>query len=307
MQVFHLSLRLSSDVESLVFPTQDLNAFHDEVSPSKICSLQPVQTSVDFGENMRSMTDHLTYEQNLSPAFIPETVKNDASKSLIDTNDSVRQQKEKSKIKCFTSDYISNAVELSIAASEVLAIHDLVKMESVLETMHTENVLEVALRMKQARLEGLDDGFHSFSDDSDCSDSLSDLNDFVMEDAYEDIGLLSGVSIEKHHCNSVISQTKGVPSAENYSKCDKKHSDKELTTQLANFGKSEEKQFEVNVQMEMQRKTDSPHESLCCEREMHSDAPSLGSNTPKHFENGLLISHHSTQTNSNALAGNQVN
>ncbi|MED6198652.1 hypothetical protein PIB30_068506 [Stylosanthes scabra] len=286
--VFHFSLRLSSDAES--FPTQDLNEFHDAVSPHKICSLQPVQASIDFGQHMRSVTDHLVYEHNLLPASIPETVKRDISKSPTDTNDVIRQHKVKSNIKCFTSDSISDAVELSIAASEVLAIHDLVNMESFSELMHTENVLEVALRMKLARLVGLDNGFHSSSEDSNSGDSLSDLNDFVMEEAYEDIGLLSGVSVEEHLCNSIGSQPNGVSIAKNYS-------EKEITSHVAN----------VDVEMEMHKKTDSPLDSLCCEREMHSDGPGLGSTTLRHVENSLPTSQPSVQNNSNALAQNQVN
>nr|XP_025624799.1 uncharacterized protein LOC112716944 isoform X1 [Arachis hypogaea] len=294
--VFHFSLRLSSDAE--FFPTQDLNEFHDAVSPQKICSLQPVQTSIDFGQNMRSVTEHLAYEQNLLPASVPETVKrDDMLKSPTDTNDVIRQHKVKSNIKCFTSDSISDAVELSVAASEVLAIHDLVKMESVSELMHTENVLEVALRMKQARLEGWDNGFQSSSEDSDCSDSLSDLNDFVMEEAYEDIGLLSSVSVEEHLCSSIRSQSNAVPLAENYSRCNAKHSEKELTSHVAN----------VDMEMERHQKTDSPLDSLCCEREMHSDGPGLGSTTLKQVENGLPTSQRSAENNSNALALNQVN
>ncbi|MED6169339.1 hypothetical protein PIB30_020471 [Stylosanthes scabra] len=293
--VFHFSLRLSSDAES--FPTQDLNEFHDAVSPHKICSLQPVQASVDFGQNMPSVTDHLGHEQNLLPASIPETVIRDMSKSHTDTNDVIRQHKVKSNIKCFTSDSISDAVELSIAASEVLAIHDLVNMESSSELMHTENVLEVALRMKLARLEGWDNGFHSSSEDSDSGDSLSDLNDFVMEDAYEDIGLLSGVSVEESLCNSIGSQPNGVPIAKNYSRCNAKNSEKELTSHVAN----------VDVEMEMHKKTDLPLDSLCCEREMHSDGPGLGTTTLKHVENSLPTSQPSVQNSSNALAQNQLN
>ena len=304
--MFQFSLHLSSDVDSLFCPTQDLNQSHHAVAPSKALSLQPAQTSVDFGENMHSMTGNHACEQDAMSTFIPETTKKNSLKSLIDTNDSVKQQKEKSKVECFESNDIGDAVELSIAASEALVIHDLVKMESVSETLSTEAVLEIALRVKQARLEGLEDGFLSSSMESDCSDSLSDLNDFLMEDAYADIGLPVSVSFEENLSNSNVFHAKGVSGDENYNGGNNKHNDRELTSQLAKFDdKSEQKKFEVNVEAEVQRIPDSPPHSLCGERVMHSDDPDLGANTPKHFVNDLTSNQYK-ENNTNDLALNKV-
>jgi len=304
-QVFHCSLRLSSDVDSLFCLNQDMNESHDVVEPSEVLSLQPFQPT-DFIENMHSMMDPLTCEQDVLATFIPETVEKGASKSLIDTIDSVGQQKEGSEVKDFEGADVSNAVKLSIAASEALVIHDLVKMDSVLETMRTEAVLEVALRVKQARLEGLEDGFQSSNEESNYSDSLSDLDDFIMEDTYEDIGLPIDVPVENNLCSSTIFQVKGVSGAENDSRCNNKHSDGELTSQLANFDdKSKQKQLEANVEREVQQ--DSPRYSLHCEKEMHSDDPGLGENTLKHFDDNLRISHQCIKYSTDVLAPNQVN
>ena len=268
--MFHFSLRLSSDIGSLLCPTQDLNESQDVVAPNTVLSLQPIQPSIDFRENVHSIMDPLTRESDLQAAFIPETVEKDASKSLIDTTDSV---------KCAD---VSNAVELSIAASEALVIHDLVKLDSVLETMHIEAVLEVALRVKQARLEGLEDDFQSSNEESDYSDSLSDLNDFIMEDAYEDIGLPNGVSVENNLFSSTVFEAKGVSNVEKGSGCNNKNSNDEHTSQLHNFeNKSKQKQLEVNVEKEMQQNTVSPRHSLHCEKEMHSDDPDWGESTLK--------------------------
>ncbi|KAG4387044.1 hypothetical protein AAZX31_11G151300 [Glycine max] len=301
--VFHCSLRLSSDVDSLFCLNQDMNESHDVVEPSEVLSLQPFQPT-DFIENMHSMMDPLTCEQDVLATFIPETVEKGASKSLIDTIDSVGQQKEGSEVKDFEGADVSNAVKLSIAASEALVIHDLVKMDSVLETMRTEAVLEVALRVKQARLEGLEDGFQSSNEESNYSDSLSDLDDFIMEDTYEDIGLPIDVPVENNLCSSTIFQVKGVSGAENDSRCNNKHSDGELTSQLANFDdKSKQKQLEANVEREVQQ--DSPRYSLHCEKEMHSDDPGLGENTLKHFDDNLRISHQCIKYSTDVLAPNQ--
>ncbi|KAL5169603.1 hypothetical protein HKD37_11G031471 [Glycine soja] len=292
------------DVDSLFCLNQDMNESHDVVEPSEVLSLQPFQPT-DFIENMHSMMDPLTCEQDVLATFIPETVEKGASKSLIDTIDSVGQQKEGSEVKDFEGADVSNAVKLSIAASEALVIHDLVKMDSVLETMRTEAVLEVALRVKQARLEGLEDGFQSSNEESNYSDSLSDLDDFIMEDTYEDIGLPIDVPVENNLCSSTIFQVKGVSGAENDSRCNNKHSDGELTSQLANFDdKSKQKQLEANVEREVQQ--DSPRYSLHCEKEMHSDDPGLGENTLKHFDDNLRISHQCIKYSTDVLAPNQT-
>lgn len=306
--MFHFSLRLSSDVDSLFCPNQDLDESHDVVASNKVLSLQPVQPSISFRENTHSMIVPLTCEPDVLAAFIPETVEKDASKSFIDTIDSAGQQKEGSEVECFEGDDVTNAVELSIAASEALVIHDLVKMNSVSQTMRSEALLEVALRVKQARLEGLEDGFQYSDEESDNTDSLSDLNDFIMEDAYEDIGLPIGFSIENNLCNSTIFQAKGVSSAEKGGKCNNKHSNGELTSHVAKFDdKSKQKQLEVNVETERQKNTDSPLHSLHCEKKMHSDDPGLGENTLKLFSNSLPTSHQCIENSIDVLAPNQVN
>ncbi|KAK7271509.1 hypothetical protein RJT34_27471 [Clitoria ternatea] len=305
--VFHFSLRLSSDVDSLFCLNQDLSESHDVVAPSKALSLKPVQPSIEFREDTNSMMDHLVCEPDVSAAFIPETMQKDASEPLVDAIDSVGQQKERSKIKCFESMDITNAVELSIVASEALVIHDLAKMDFVSETICTEALLEIALHVKQARLEGLQDGFHSSGEESDCSDSLSDLNDFIMEDAFEDIGLPIGVPFEDNLCNSATIQVKGVPHAENGSQHNKKHSDNELISQFVNMNdKSKQKQLEFNMEMEMQQNTDLPLHSLYYEMEMQSDDPCLGAHTPKNVENHFPISDQFIENSANILAPNQT-
>ncbi|CAI8595958.1 unnamed protein product [Vicia faba] len=306
--VFQFNLHLSSDVDSLFYPTQDLNQSHHVLAPSKALSLQPAQTSLDFRENVHSMMGSRACEQDALASFIPDTTKKDSLKSLVDTVGSVRQQREKSKVEYFRSDDISDAVELSIAASEALVIHDLVKMESVSKTLSTEAVLEIALHVKQARLEGLEDGFLSSSIESDCSDSLSDLNDFIMEDAYEDIGLSIGVSFEENLSNSATFHEKGVSGDENYNEGNDIHDDIVLTSKLAKFDyKSEQKKLQVNMEMEVQQNPDSPPHSFCAETVMDSDDDSdLGANTPKRFVNDLPTPHQYKDDKTNDLSLNKT-
>lgn len=290
-QVFHFSLRLSSDVDSLFSPNQGLHESHNLVDSSKLLSMQPVKTSVDFGENIHFMMGNRSCEQKLLPSSITKTGKKDDPKSATGKIDFVRQEKEKSEVTSLKNADISNAVELSIAASEALVIHELVKMGSVSETLPTEAVLEIALRVKQARVEGLEDSFHSSNEESDWSDSLSDLNDFTMADAYEDVGLPSGVSNEEPPCSSAMSQAKDISGADKFSGCDNKLSNRELIPQPVNLdGNSAKKHLEVNVEMERQPKEDPPVQSLFC-----SNDPGLG-----HF------SHQFVQNTSNICALSQV-
>ncbi|XP_028783638.1 uncharacterized protein LOC114739730 [Neltuma alba] len=271
-QVLHFSLRLS-DVDSLFSPTQGLSASNNLAASSKVLSVQPVKNAVDFGQNLHSMMDDRASEQNVFPSSIPETVKVDGPKCP-DNVDSVRKQKEKSNVTSFKNADISNAVELSIAASEALVIHELVKMKPVSETCPAEAVLEVALRVKQARLEDLEDGFVSSNEESDWSDSLSDLNDVNMEDAYEDVGLSSGIFPEEHQ-SSATSQVKDISDAEKYHGCVYKI--REHISQFVNFDDNlAKKSLEVDAEIDMQPKDDPPVQSLCCERDKHSDNPGLG-------------------------------
>ncbi|KAI4323588.1 hypothetical protein L6164_023182 [Bauhinia variegata] len=306
--VLHFSLRLSSDVDSVFCPTQSLSASHDVLASSKATSVQLVETSVKSRENRHSMMECDAPEQNLLPPSISETAKDDCSGSPSDKTHSVRLHKEQLKVKSVEGSDISDAVELSIAASEALVIHDLVKMGSVLETIPTEALLEVALRVKQARLEGLEDGFHSSNEESDWSDSLSNLNDFAMADAYGDVGLGNGVFSEKNHCSSALLQEKDIV-AENHYGFENEVSGTALRSHFVNFNENYAKEeLGVNKEVEMQLKPDSPLESLRHEKQMDSYDPSLGSNSPILSENGLPIVHQTIENNSNSniLAINQT-
>ncbi|KAK9665069.1 hypothetical protein RND81_14G088200 [Saponaria officinalis] len=88
---------------------------------------------------------------------------------------------------------INDAVELSVAASEALVIHDIIQSESIAEAMSAAAILEVALRVKQARLDELQDSVCCFND-PDTSDILSNLNDSDLEDVYNDVGLPSSLA-----------------------------------------------------------------------------------------------------------------
>ncbi|KAI3740592.1 hypothetical protein L2E82_31060 [Cichorium intybus] len=83
---------------------------------------------------------------------------------------------------------IFNAIELAVAASEALIIHELVKDEPSTQLSSLSSVLEAAIRVKQARLEENQENLDF--EESDEVDFLSDLDELTMVDAYEDVGLM---------------------------------------------------------------------------------------------------------------------
>ncbi|MQL77624.1 hypothetical protein Taro_010033, partial [Colocasia esculenta] len=89
---------------------------------------------------------------------------------------------------------IHDAVELTIAASEALVISELTITVSDSELFNTAALLEVALRVKQARNDCSVDTSKAVSssstDEHDETDQLDDLDDYIMADAFEDVGLL---------------------------------------------------------------------------------------------------------------------
>ncbi|EOY19617.1 Uncharacterized protein TCM_044754 isoform 1 [Theobroma cacao] len=110
---------------------------------------------------------------------------------------------------------IMDAVELSIAASETLVIHELVKSDPASEAFSTAAVLEAALQVKQARLEISEDAFDCSSEKSDEIDFLLDLDDLTMADAFEDVGLSIRGLDDQHACGSDESLVKDTPVSEN--------------------------------------------------------------------------------------------
>ncbi|KAL4387956.1 hypothetical protein GQ457_09G026840 [Hibiscus cannabinus] len=109
---------------------------------------------------------------------------------------------------------IKDAVELSIAASEALVIHELVRSESASEAFPTAAVLEAALQVKQARLESSEGSFDCPTEISDQMDFLSDLDDLTMADAFEDVGLSFSCFSNQHACGSEVSLVKDTPVSE---------------------------------------------------------------------------------------------
>ncbi|GAV70215.1 BRCT domain-containing protein [Cephalotus follicularis] len=146
---------------------------------------------------------------------IPKTMHNVSQSSPIKNTDNGKQYGEKFNGRYLKDTDNNDAVELSIAASEALVIHELVKsVSSTSETFSTSAVLEATLGIKQARLDGLENAYNYFTEEVDEIDFLSDLDDFTMADAFEDVGL-SFCGPCDHGLD--ISHVKATPISGNYS------------------------------------------------------------------------------------------
>lgn len=97
---------------------------------------------------------------------------------------------------------ISDAVELLVAASEALLIHELVESESTTKSLSPSAIVDVALRVKQARMEDFKNSLNLAHDESSDSDCLSDMDDSTMEDAYKEVGL-SVSAVTQCDCDSI--------------------------------------------------------------------------------------------------------
>ncbi|KAL2478139.1 uncharacterized protein Fot_47153 [Forsythia ovata] len=87
------------------------------------------------------------------------------------------------------SEGAANAVELCIAASEALVIHEIIGSDSFMKHSPASTILETTLQVKQARLEVWRNTTNSSINEISEIDHLSDLDDMTMEGAYKDIGI----------------------------------------------------------------------------------------------------------------------
>ncbi|KAF3434235.1 hypothetical protein FNV43_RR25338 [Rhamnella rubrinervis] len=217
--VLQFHLHLSSDGYTQYSQTQPLvsDAYEAVLNSNKVLSVEQLETSVASREKTSSKRNCEACGLNILPLnSIPEPVEKSVSQSPSNHMDSVRHYAEKFSVKYHKDANISEAVELSTAASEALVIHEIMKSDS--EALEAAAVLEVALRVKQARLDCLEHATSCSSEENDKNDSLSDLDDFEMADAFEDAGLSSS-NYDQCICSSTVSQVKETPVSRNHREC----------------------------------------------------------------------------------------
>ncbi|TXG49177.1 hypothetical protein EZV62_025052 [Acer yangbiense] len=214
--------------DNVVLPGQQDETSASNVNKTninKVLPLQQAETSAGTEDkSYRLKTDNNAgYGNSLPPTSIQKVSESLGIQSPVLKLDSERQSERNSNVRYLQVADVSDAVELSISASEALVIHELVKSESASEALPAAAVIEAALQVKQARLEGLEDAFHYPSEafkEIDEIDILSDLDDWDIADACEDVGLSFIDPDNKLRCGSDASQVKFIPSAENHYGCD---------------------------------------------------------------------------------------
>ncbi|XP_057513450.1 uncharacterized protein LOC130795400 isoform X1 [Actinidia eriantha] len=235
------------------------------------------------GVNFPSMTSQQEISDNICPQFVAKAK-------------DVKMNHEENIGYPSVSD-INEAVEFSIAASEALVIHNMVKNLSCTKSSAAVAVLEVSLRVKQARLEGLEDFFHCSAEDIDETYILSDLDESNMAEAYEDVGLSVSNLDNPYACASAISQAKGRLISENHYDCDDKYKYEchgapkvdfdDISTDVLDMANQEERVFPVVVlDVDRQRKL--------------IDDPNVGLNT------FILASHNDSVRHCSALENSDV-
>ncbi|XP_020534071.1 uncharacterized protein LOC105631645 isoform X2 [Jatropha curcas] len=253
--VLHLCLRLSSDGESLESQSQYLCASQPMHGSNKVPLLQQIETSAGSQEKayLSKVNDNHVVVEASPLNSVPIAVGNVGQQSPTNNEEIGRQsvekvdcstdgevksdiplaveitglsssakyresgvREEKFNVRDIKNAEVSDAVELCIAASEALVIHELMRSGSAVEVFSTGNILEAALQIKKARLKGLEDGIFCSSEEIDEIDFLSDLDDSVMESAFQDVGLSFSDPDVQHACNSDMCQVKDTPLENHY-------------------------------------------------------------------------------------------
>ncbi|KAK2634396.1 hypothetical protein Ddye_029188 [Dipteronia dyeriana] len=200
-------------------------SYVNKTNINNVLPMQHAETSAGTeNKSYQLKTDNNAGDGNsLPPTSIQKVSESLGIQSPVLKQDSERQSERNSNVRYLQVADVSDAVELSISASEALVIHELVKSESASEALPAAAVIEAALRVKQARLERLEDTFHYPSEafkEIDEIDILSDLDDWDIADACEDVGFSFIDPDNKLSCGSYASQVKFIPSAENHYGCD---------------------------------------------------------------------------------------
>ncbi|XP_020518553.1 uncharacterized protein LOC18427133 isoform X1 [Amborella trichopoda] len=198
MAPFHLHLssdyyaeRSSSQVPqlniSLENRTLEDRSSLDTLKGSHILSLQPIP-QIPFNPNNRGSSRN--FEESMPQTVKPKKAKQSSLAHLDKSSKDTHPVSLDSRY--LKSADMDDAVELSVAASEALAISDLVKSSFGSESYSSSVILKIALKVKMARKQCCVDEFDVSSasiEEFNGNNDLSDLDDNSMADAFDDVGL----------------------------------------------------------------------------------------------------------------------
>ncbi|XP_059282924.1 uncharacterized protein LOC132036580 isoform X2 [Lycium ferocissimum] len=212
----HLFLSgVDSSPLSLVQPIDNVVQFHLHLSVG--CSSENLPSTLeDISEAERIKFSHALPVQCVQIPTVPEgkanklKVNNFAAlgKGSNNTNKGEGHERNASLREV---NHMDDAIELSIAASEALVIHEVFKDESFSKIFPASTVLEAALQVKQARLEAWKESHescNSATEEIPEIDSLSESEDLRMEDAFQDVGLSASDSADLHFHDLSLSHVK---------------------------------------------------------------------------------------------------
>ncbi|KAB2627333.1 hypothetical protein D8674_020951 [Pyrus ussuriensis x Pyrus communis] len=278
--VLHFHLHLSSNGYSQCSPLQPLDASQNHLESTTVLSVQLNNTSV--GSELKSCSKiglNVGGINSLPPNSIEKPREDTVPPCPSNNKKSASHSGEKLDTRYLKAADISDAVELSIAASEALVINEIMGSGLPSDVLPTAVVLEAALQVKKARLEWLDDSLDGPAEETENCYSLSDLDDFTMADVYKDVGLSQSIPSDECACDSAISQVKETPLSGILYECVNLSDSSEFRAQCVKFDDIPlQKEIGQNLVMDLKTRENFPPESVNYEREQFHDKLVLGSN-----------------------------
>ncbi|KAM7476865.1 hypothetical protein LguiB_024108 [Lonicera macranthoides] len=262
---FHLHLSPTGDSESIPSLLVDTSC-SARFESTQILVMQQLESSSLSEEktNRCKMGHNLVPQEEKSDNLIPQSLGNN-------NNNGVKNEENVGFLKVAD---IDDAVELCISASETPIIHEVMKSGLATKSLLASSALEVALRLKQARLQGSGEACYSSNDEISDVDYVSDLDESAMVDAYEDVGL----SVNDYHgSDSNISHVKDTYGSEDYALGAKSKYKNDLRRMEVHSGDIGAKQQSKGVEdADIQLKNDSKRlEFLDGDRKNSTDDPDM--------------------------------
>jgi hypothetical protein len=157
----------------------------DIAGPSELLAKNTSPCSLDGTLGSESCVPRRTVIESVQNSLKPRSRKRKSiEKSEVQLSDKITDSK-------LTAVDIDVAIGLTVAAAEALVISNLMKSCMLPESIGCSEILEAALKLKQARqICGLDSFLDVSTGPVDGEDSsLDDLDDSIMEEAFADVGL----------------------------------------------------------------------------------------------------------------------
>nr|XP_010323869.1 uncharacterized protein LOC101260553 isoform X3 [Solanum lycopersicum] len=210
-------LLLSGDDSSPLSLVQPINSVQFHLHLSLGCSSENLPTTLeDISEAERIKSSHALSVQCVQIPIVTERsakeLKVDNFAALGKGCNNVNKGEGHERNACLHEvNHMDDAIELSIAASEALVIHEMFKGELFSKRFPASTVLEAALQVKQARLEAWKESHESCNcatEEIPEIDCLSESEDLRMEDAFHDVGLSASDSADSQFHDFSLSQVK---------------------------------------------------------------------------------------------------